>query len=131
VLFITELTRTIFRVVKGEALAKRKESVPDGTKKDTVQTPSEGASGEADTLDAIKTAALRIARLLCELSADSGLFVSETGASAPRRLDTKSLKEFSGVLKEMSAVAQELGQERQNENTVRIEFSDEAMELGE
>ena len=57
----------------------------------------------------LKVAAERIAKLLCELSDDRTLFVSDGGAQQERKVDTKALKEFSGVLKEMSAVMNELG----------------------
>ena len=83
------------------------------------------------TLDTLKVAADRIAQLLCELSSDRTLFVSEAGQSPQRKVDTKSLKEFSGVLKEMSAVVGELGEGANTDGCVRIEFSDEAAELGE
>lgn len=102
--------------------------------RETPKTEEDEPSAEysIEPLAPLKTAAGRIARLLCELSGDSALFVSETGQVSERRVDTKALKEFSGVLKEMSAVMNELhatdGADRGE--GVRIEFSDEALELG-
>ena len=102
--------------------------------RETPKTEEDEPSAEysIEPLAPLKTAAGRIARLLCELSGDSALFVSEAGQVSERRVDTKALKEFSGVLKEMSAVMNELhatdGADRGE--GVRIEFSDEALELG-
>lgn len=79
----------------------------------------------------LKVAAERIAKLLCELSDDRTLFVSDGGAQQERKVDTKALKEFSGVLKEMSAVMNELGVKEADGKAVRIEFSDEAMDMGQ
>ena len=102
--------------------------------RETPKTEEDEPSAEysIEPLAPLKTAAGRIARLLCELSGDSALFVSEAGQVSERRVDTKALKEFSGVFKEMSAVMNELhatdGADRGE--GVRIEFSDEALELG-
>ena len=76
---------------------------------------AKSASGEKRAKKALKNeltplmeAAKRISEMLCELSADRSLFVSEPGDKPERRLDAKALKEFSGVIKEMSAVMTEL-----------------------
>lgn len=115
-------------VEKKTARSRKKKTpdAPDGT------AGGGGAdSAPSEPLAPLKTAADRIARLLCELSADSGLFVTEAGECAERKLDTKALKEFSGVLKEMSAVMTELhGDSEGASEGIRIEFSSDAMELG-
>lgn len=96
------------------------------------RAPKTRKAAKADPSESLKVAADRIASLLCELSADSSLFVTESGEAPSRKLDTKALKEFSGVLKEMSAVMTELHGEDENEKHggVLIEFSGEAAELG-
>ena len=72
-----------------------------------------------------KTAA-QIALMLCEASAERDFFISD-GAPAKRRLDTKALKEFASVLKEVCSVIAELDSDGMPAgDTVRIEFSDEA-----
>ena len=53
-------------------------------------------------------AAERVSKLICELSADRELFVTDAEKRSEKKLDTKALKEFSGVIKEMSAVISEL-----------------------
>jgi hypothetical protein len=79
------------------------------------------------------SAAKRISKLICELSADRELFVSEAGEKSERRLDTKALKEFSGVIKEMSAVMSELklGEMPTEAEGIRIIFSDDASDMSE
>jgi hypothetical protein len=80
-------------------------------------------------MKSLRVAASQIADMLCEFSSDRELFVSD-GASE-RRLDTKTLKEFSAVLKEISAVISELDGEKTDERSgVRIEFSGEALDMG-
>ena len=120
---------------KAETVVTEVKAVTEVTElRETPKTEEDEPSAEysAEPLAPLKTAAGRIARLLCELSGDSALFVSEAGQVSERRVDTKALKEFSGVLKEMSAVMNELhatdGADRGE--GVRIEFSDEALELG-
>ena len=78
-------------------------------------------------LEPLKRAVEHIAELLCEFSADRELFISG-GTPSASRLDTKTLKEFSSVLKEISAVACELrGESDPMRDTVVIEFAGEAM----
>lgn len=78
------------------------------------------------------SAAKRVSKLICELSADRELFVTDSGQKSEKRLDTKALKEFSGVIKELCAVMAELhlgeGLNDGGEG-IRIEFSDEAEEM--
>lgn len=79
------------------------------------------------------SAAKRVSKLICELSADKELFVSEPGQRSERKLDTKALKEFSGVIKEMSAVMSELDPDRavRPEAEITIAFENGADELSE
>ncbi len=88
-------------------------------------------ASESTDVKRLRIAAGRIADLLCELSSDDGLFVSESGQAPKKRLDTKALKEFSSVIKEMSAVMAELyGDGVKEKEGILIEFSDEALEMG-
>ena len=123
--FISEVCDTDNKrsVRKRAAKSAKRSELPESAK---------SKNGEGSDGASLRLAANRIAALLCELSADKTLFVSENGASPTRRLDTKALKEFSGVLKEMSAVITELNADTQDTDkaSVRIEFSDEAAELG-
>jgi hypothetical protein len=80
-------------------------------------------------LKPLRKAARHIAELLCEFSCDKELFFSDSASE--RRLDTKTLKEFSAVLKEVSAVMSELcGENTQEKGGVRIEFSGDALDMG-
>lgn len=121
----TETAGTAVMAVKPSRKAKPMETAE-------AQSREMPENEDAEPLAPLKTAAGRIARLLCELSGDSALFVSEAGQVSERRVDTKALKEFSGVLKEMSAVINELhlSDGADGSEGVRIEFSDEALELG-
>lgn len=86
---------------------------------------------ESDPFLELKIAANRVSKLLCEISLDTSLFISDAETATPqKRLDTKSLKEFSAVIKEMSGVLTELYADRMSNCGVRIEFSDEAFSLG-
>ena len=78
----------------------------------------------------LRDAAKQIADMLCEFSGDRELFLSDGTLPARKRLDTKALKEFSSVLKEISAVVSELNGEGEESSGVRIEFSDEALDMG-
>lgn len=76
-------------------------------------------------------AAERVSKLICELSADRELFVTDNDKRSEKKLDTKALKEFSGVIKEMSAVIAELDPvegARECEG-ILIEFGSDAEEL--
>ena len=79
----------------------------------------------------LKLAAERIADILCGLSADEELFVIPQGEKPERRIDTKTLKEFSSVIKEITGVICELNGistavEPEHSGGVRIEFDEEA-----
>ena len=82
-------------------------------------------------LKPLKVAAERIADILCSLSADEELFVIPQGEKPERKVDTKTLKEFSSVIKEISGVICELNGistagETERSGGVRIEFDEEA-----
>ena len=76
-------------------------------------------------------AAERVSKLICELSADRELFVTDTDKRSEKKLDTKALKEFSGVIKEMSAVISELDlvEGARECEGILIEFGSDAEEL--
>ena len=83
--------------------------------------------GDADKkLLPLKTAAERIAEMLCSLSCEEELFVISADEKQSRKIDTKTLKEFSSVIKEISGVICELygiTPSGSTENAaVRIEF---------
>ena len=85
---------------------------------------------KSNDIESLKIAAGRIADMLCELSAERDFFVSEADERPEKRIDTKTLKEFSGVIKEMSAVLCGLGEIGNSEKeALRIEFSEDAFEL--
>ena len=89
--------------------------------------PSSEAEREK-RLKPIRQAIERITDMLCEFSGQRELFICD--GKPDRRLDTKTLKEFSSVLKEISAVAMELDGPREEESgSVRIEFSDDALDM--
>ena len=80
----------------------------------------------SEKLIPLKTAAERIADMLCSLSGEEELFVISADEKQSRKLDTKTLKEFSSVIKEISGVICELygiNASHGSENAeVRIEF---------
>lgn len=79
-------------------------------------------------LQPLQQALERIADMLCEFSGERELFICD--GKPERRLDTKTLKEFSSVLKEVSSVAMELSGEGQDKSgSVHIEFSDDALDM--
>ena len=82
-------------------------------------------------LKPLKVAAERIADILCSLSADEELFILSPGEQPEKKVDTKTLKEFSSVIKEISGVICELNgistvTEAERTGSVRIEFDEEA-----
>ena len=105
------------------------------TGKRTVKRPLKRGTAVKRKLKPLKIAADRIADMLCGLSEETSLFVFDTEEGQSRKLDTKTLKEFSAVIKEMSGVIRELNgigsddEPRENEG-VLIEFSDEAEAYG-
>ena len=106
-----------------------KSRVNGGGKSGKSLTKKKQKSDSERQLESLRTAAAQIAEMLCEFSSDRELFVSD-GASE-RRLDTKTLKEFSAVLKEISAVVSELDGERsRDQGGVRIEFTGDALDMG-
>ena len=75
----------------------------------------------------LRRAVLQVTEMLCEAAQERDFFISDT-SSSKRRLDTKALKEFASVLKEVCSVIMELGGEGEPQSAgVRIEFSDEAL----
>ena len=56
----------------------------------------------------LKIAAEHIADMLCGLSGDEELFLISQEEKQNRRIDTKTLKEFSSVIKEITGVICEL-----------------------
>ena len=86
---------------------------------------------EAEKLTPLKTAAENIADMLSSLSEDTELFVVSQDEKPSRRLDTKTLKEFSSVIKEITGVICELngisvGKDSEGTGAVKIEFDEEA-----
>lgn len=105
------------------------------TGKKTVKRPSKRGTAVKRKLKPLKAAADRIADMLCGLSEETSLFVFDPEEGQGRKLDTKTLKEFSAVIKEMSGVICELNGIGSEENSkedegVYIEFSDEAEAYG-
>lgn len=104
-------------------------------KKTARRTIKRGSAAAKRKLKPLKAAADRIADMLCGLSEETELFVFDPEEGQGRKLDTKTLKEFSAVIKEMSGVICELNgigkdQTAPEDNAVVIEFSDEAEEYG-
>ncbi len=104
-------------------------------KKTARKTLKRGSAAAKRKLKPLKAAADRIADMICGLSEETALFVFDPEEGQGRKLDTKTLKEFSAVIKEMSGVICELngikGDEMaSDEKGVLIEFSDEAEEYG-
>lgn len=87
----------------------------------------------SEKLEPLKVAAERIAELLCGLSGDEELFVISADEKQTRRIDTKTLKEFSSVIKEITGVICELNGITPSGSTegnasVKIEFEGDAEE---
>ena len=96
----------------------------EGTKRRRTKKAEKERESEIKVL---RQTAMQVAMMLCEASAEREFFIVD-GSPTKRRLDTKALKEFASVLKEISSVVAELNGE--NEPTgegVRIEFSPEAL----
>ena len=86
-----------------------------------------------EKLAPLKTAAERIAGMLCDLSGEQELFVISAEEKQSRRIDTKTLKEFSSVIKEISWVICELNGITPSEpgaagSALKIEFAEDAEE---
>ncbi len=87
-----------------------------------------GENDDTERLKTLKEAVENISDMLCEFSENKALFLCD--GMYGKRLDTKTLKEFSSVLKEVSAVAVELnGNGFDGRNDVHIEFSDDALDM--
>lgn len=87
----------------------------------------------AEILRPLKVAAEHIADMLCDLSGDEELFVVSLDEKQSRRLDTKTLKEFSSVIKDITGVICELNGITPSGSSdevasVKIEFDDGAEE---
>lgn len=108
-------------VLKGEK--KEKEVSKKGRK---------GKKSDArEKLAPLKVAAENIADMLSSLSEDRELFVVSQDEKPQRRLDTKTLKEFSSVIKEITGVICELngissGKDSEGTGAVKIEFDEDA-----
>ena len=81
----------------------------------------------------LKIAAEQIASMLCSLSGDEELFVQSQDERPCRRVDTKTLKEFSSVIKEITGVICELNGitpsgSCDSQCAVKIEFDSDAEE---
>jgi hypothetical protein len=103
-----------------------KENIRSRMKKRGQEITGEYISREK--LKPIKTAAQRIARMICALSREEELFVISNGEKPSRRIDTKTLKEFSSVIKEVMGIICELNEitgADGEKNGVRIEFAGE------
>lgn len=113
----------------GEAYVSGKmEKKKKGSKRSSVKRKKEDV---AEKLYPLKVAAERIADMLCGLSGDEELFVISQNEKQSRRIDTKTLKEFSSVIKEITGVICELNGISPNgvsdsAETVKIEFDEEA-----
>ena len=82
-------------------------------------------------LEPLREAVRQVSAMICEFSSERDYFVSD-GTSQKRRLDTKALKEFASVLKEICSVVCELdGSKDEKSGSVRIEFSGEALDFSE
>lgn len=114
-------------VSRGEADGEKRETgAGTGRKRQKKDISSE-------KLQPLKTAAERIADMLCSLSGDTELFVISQDEKQQRRVDTKTLKEFSSVIKEISGVICELNGisplgTPSDGAAVRIEFEGDAEE---
>ncbi len=88
-------------------------------------------SAVSKKLKPLKIAAENIADMLSELSGDVELFVLSHDEKPRRRIDTKTLKEFSSVIKEITGVICELNgisaaDGDEGAGAVKIEFDEEA-----
>lgn len=104
-------------------------------KKCSSDVKPEKALPDDERIAPLKIAAGRIADLVCQFSSDSTLFVADDTQPCKRRLDTKTLKEFTSVIKEVGGVICELygitsGRVEDN-NGVKIEFTGETQEYAE
>lgn len=80
-----------------------------------------------ESIAVIRRAVSHIALMLCDAARERDFFISD-GTPQKQRLDTKALKEFASVLKEISSVLIDLdGQASLADTGVRIEFSPEAL----
>ena len=96
----------------------------DRTKKNKKKKEEKEAERE---LKVLRQAARQVALMLCEASAERDFFIID-GTPTKRRLDTKALKEFASVLKEVCSVVAELnGESLPTGEGIRIEFSPEAL----
>ena len=81
-------------------------------------------------LEPLRLAAVRIADILCAVSADKDIFVSDSDSQPSRRIDTKTLKEFTSVIKEISGVICELNgietEQKSESGGIKIEFDYDA-----
>ncbi len=87
--------------------------------------------GAVEKLTPLRVAAENIADMLSALSSDEELFVVSQEEKPKRRIDTKTLKEFSSVIKEITGVICELNGiatsgSGESAGAVKIEFDEEA-----
>ncbi len=98
----------------------------------TAKRGRKGKKADAEKkLTPLKVAAENIADMLSSLSEDRELFVVSHDEKPQRRLDTKTLKEFSSVIKEITGVICELngissGKNSEGAGAVKIEFDEDA-----
>ncbi len=106
------------------------------TEKDLKEKEIEASPEEVlreQKLKPLREAAEQIAELICRLSSENELFVSDADCPPARKLDTKTLKEFSAVIKELSSVICELNgispvPDLPSRDSVRIEFEENALQ---
>ncbi len=80
-----------------------------------------------ESIAVIRRAVSHIALMLCEAAMERDFFISD-GTPQKQRLDTKALKEFASVLKEISSVLIDLDEDDSPSDTgIRIEFSPDAL----
>lgn len=117
----------------GEAAADESKACENAKKSTEIRRKRRKKDISSEKLQPLKTAAERIADMLCSLSGDTELFVISQDEKQQRRVDTKTLKEFSSVIKEISGVICELNGisplgTPSDGNAVRIEFEGDAEE---
>ncbi len=100
-------------------------------KKTKALSPEEALREEK--LRPLREAAEQISELIRRLSSEHDLFVSDVDSPPTRKVDTKTLKEFSAVIKEMSSVICELNGISPNTDDstlegIRIEFGETALQ---